>query len=108
MLVSFDPRRSLHAASRQADVADSLAAWYRDVSGGTLKTKEGAWSVSVTGVTLDPQQLGRAGAGRQPAGCHGTALGVGAYRARARDGDQLRDQRRPPGAAFRGDQEDRG
>ncbi len=57
ILVSFRPEALAARGLTASDVADSLAAWYRDVSGGTLKTKEGAWSVSVTGVTLDPQQL---------------------------------------------------
>ncbi|MFA7291404.1 MAG: efflux RND transporter permease subunit [Rhodocyclaceae bacterium] len=57
ILVSPRPEALAARGLTATDVADSLAAWYRDVSGGTLKTKEGAWSVSVTGVTLDPQQL---------------------------------------------------
>ncbi len=40
-----------------ADVADALAAWWRDTSGGTLKTQGGAWSISVKGVATDPQAL---------------------------------------------------
>lgn len=57
ILVSPRPEALAARGLTATDVADSLAAWYRDVSGGTLKTREGAWSVSVTGVTLDPQQL---------------------------------------------------
>ena len=51
-----------------ADVADALRAFYRDTAAGTLRTREGAWSVGVAGVTLDPQALagvpvaGRSGA----------------------------------------------
>ncbi len=39
------------------DVADSVAAWWRDTSGGTLRTQGGAWSVSVKGVLTDPALL---------------------------------------------------
>ncbi|MBS3996425.1 MAG: efflux RND transporter permease subunit, partial [Hydrogenophaga sp.] len=39
------------------DVADTVAAWWRDTSGGTLKTQNGAWSISVRGVWTDPAQL---------------------------------------------------
>ena len=51
-----------------ADVADALRAYWRDTSAGTLRTRDGAWSVGVAGVTLDPQALagvpvaGRSGA----------------------------------------------
>ena len=40
-----------------ADVADALRAFYRDTAAGTLRTRDGAWSVGVAGVTLDPQAL---------------------------------------------------
>ncbi|MDO9031875.1 MAG: efflux RND transporter permease subunit [Hydrogenophaga sp.] len=40
-----------------SDVADAVAAWWRDTSGGTLKTQGGAWSISVKGVMTDPQAL---------------------------------------------------
>ena len=39
------------------DVADALAAWWRDTSGGTLKTQGGAWSISLKGVLTNPQAL---------------------------------------------------
>ena len=39
------------------DVADALATWWHDTSGGTLKTQGGAWSISVKGVLTDPQAL---------------------------------------------------
>ncbi|MDP2416047.1 MAG: efflux RND transporter permease subunit [Hydrogenophaga sp.] len=40
-----------------SDVADTVSAWWRDTSGGTLKTQNGAWSISVKGVITDPQAL---------------------------------------------------
>ncbi|MEO5698141.1 MAG: efflux RND transporter permease subunit, partial [Burkholderiaceae bacterium] len=39
------------------DVSDSVAAWWRDTTGGTLRTQGGAWSVSVKGVLTDPALL---------------------------------------------------
>jgi multidrug efflux pump subunit AcrB len=39
------------------DVSDSLQAWWRDTAAGTLKTKEGAWSVSLRGVETNPESL---------------------------------------------------
>lgn len=40
------------------DVADAVRAWWKDTSGGTLKTDGGSWSVSVKGVQVDPALLG--------------------------------------------------
>ncbi|MDM7941706.1 MAG: efflux RND transporter permease subunit [Hydrogenophaga sp.] len=40
-----------------SDVADALSQWWRDTTGGTLKTQSGAWAVSVQGVVTDPQAL---------------------------------------------------
>ena len=40
-----------------SDVADSIAAWWRDTTGGTLRTQGGAWSISVKGVSTDPSVL---------------------------------------------------
>lgn len=39
------------------DVADSLQAWWRDTSAGTLRTADGAWSISVQGISSDPNVL---------------------------------------------------
>jgi multidrug efflux pump subunit AcrB len=39
------------------DVSDTVSAWWRDTSGGTLKTQNGSWSISVKGVLTDPQAL---------------------------------------------------
>jgi multidrug efflux pump subunit AcrB len=39
------------------DVADTLRAFYRDTSAGTLRTRGGAWAVGVTGVVATPQEL---------------------------------------------------
>ncbi len=40
-----------------ADVADSLQAWWRDTSAGTLRTADGAWSISVQGISSDPNVI---------------------------------------------------
>ncbi len=40
-----------------ADVADSLQAWWRDTAAGTLKARDGAWSVSVRGIVTKPDDL---------------------------------------------------
>jgi multidrug efflux pump subunit AcrB len=39
------------------DVADSLSAWWRDTSAGTLKARGGSWSVSVRGIYTNPDAL---------------------------------------------------
>ena len=41
-----------------ADVADSLQLWWRDTAAGTLQTANGAWAISITGVSVDPKALG--------------------------------------------------
>ncbi len=40
-----------------ADVADSLNIWWRDTAAGTLQTDQGAWSISIKGITTDPSEL---------------------------------------------------
>lgn len=40
-----------------SDVSDTVSAWWRDTSGGTLQTQGGSWSISVKGVLTDPQAL---------------------------------------------------
>ena len=39
------------------DVADAVASWWRDTSGGTLRTQGGTWAISVQGVTTNPEAL---------------------------------------------------
>lgn len=57
LLISPDARALASRGLLASDVADTVAAWWRDTSGGTLRTREGAWSVSVQGVITDPQAL---------------------------------------------------
>ncbi|MEZ5621673.1 MAG: efflux RND transporter permease subunit [Burkholderiaceae bacterium] len=68
LLVTPDAAALAARGLTPADVADALRAFYRDTAAGTLRTRDGAWSVGVAGVTLDPQALagipvaGRSGA----------------------------------------------
>jgi multidrug efflux pump subunit AcrB len=57
ILVSPDPQALAARGLLSTDVADTLSAWWRDTTGGTLRTQQGAWSVSVQGVQTDPQAL---------------------------------------------------
>jgi len=57
ILVSPDASALAARGLMASDVADSLSAWWRDTSGGTLHTTGGSWSVSLKGVATDPQQL---------------------------------------------------
>ena len=40
-----------------ADVADSLSVWWRDTAAGTLQTDQGAWSISIKGISTEPADL---------------------------------------------------
>ncbi len=57
VLVSPDAAALAARGLTATDVADTLRAWWRDTSGGTLKTVDGAWAVSLKGVVTDPSQL---------------------------------------------------
>ncbi len=57
ILVSPDPQALAARGLLSSDVADTLSGWWRDTTGGTLRTQSGAWSVSVQGVQTDPQAL---------------------------------------------------
>ena len=57
LLISVNPQALAARGLTSTDVADAVQAWYRDVSGGTLKAEGGAWSVGVQGVVTDPQSL---------------------------------------------------
>ncbi|MEZ5647303.1 MAG: efflux RND transporter permease subunit [Burkholderiaceae bacterium] len=59
ILVSPDATALASRGLLASDVADALAAWWRDTSGGTLHTQGGSWSVSVKGVMTDPGLLAR-------------------------------------------------
>ena len=57
ILVSPDAMALAARNLTAADVADALRAWWRDTSAGTLKTQDGAWSVTLRGVEVDPASL---------------------------------------------------
>lgn len=57
ILVSPSPSALAARGLTTADVADTLRAWWRDTSAGTLETLDGAWTVSLRGVQTDPQAL---------------------------------------------------
>jgi multidrug efflux pump subunit AcrB len=57
ILVSPNPQALAARGLLATDVADTLSSWWRDTTGGTLKTQGGAWSVGVKGVVTDPQAL---------------------------------------------------
>ena len=57
ILVSPDPAALAARGLTTGDVADSLRSWWRDTSAGTLKTRDGSWTVSLRGVLTDPQAL---------------------------------------------------
>ncbi|HCZ15150.1 MAG TPA: AcrB/AcrD/AcrF family protein [Candidatus Accumulibacter sp.] len=57
LLISVNPQALAARGLTSTDVADSVQAWYRDVSGGTLKGQGSAWSVGVKGVFTDPESL---------------------------------------------------
>ncbi len=54
ILVSPDAQALAARGLLATDVSDSLAAWWRDTSAGTLRTQRGAWTISVKGVLTDP------------------------------------------------------
>ena len=57
ILVQPDPQALAARGVLMSDVADSLNAWWRDTSGGSLKTQDGAWSIGLQGIETDPQAL---------------------------------------------------
>ena len=57
ILVSPNPQALAARGLLSTDVADTLSSWWRDTTGGTLKTQSGAWAVGVKGVVTDPQAL---------------------------------------------------
>ena len=57
VLVSPDAAALAARGLTATDVADTLRAWWRDTSGGTLKTQNGAWAVSLKGVVTEPGEL---------------------------------------------------
>ena len=57
LLISPDVQALATRGLLLTDVADSVASWWKDSAGGTLKTASGAWSIRVKGLSTDPQAL---------------------------------------------------
>ena len=57
VLIQPDPQALAARGVLLSDVADSLSAWWRDTSAGTLKTQDGTWSVGIDGISTTPETL---------------------------------------------------
>jgi multidrug efflux pump subunit AcrB len=57
--VQFDAARLASRNLTAADVADAVAAWFRDTSAGTARTAGSEWIVRVVGAEADPDFLAR-------------------------------------------------
>jgi multidrug efflux pump subunit AcrB len=57
--VEFDAARLASRSLTAADVADAVAAWFRDTSAGTARTAGAEWIVRVVGAEADPDFLAR-------------------------------------------------
>lgn len=59
LLIEFHPERLLGLGITPADVADTVRAYFRDISAGDLKTTGGRWLVRISGTSADPEALAR-------------------------------------------------
>ena len=57
--VEFDAARLASRSLTAADVADAVAAWFRDTSAGTARSAGSEWIVRVVGAEADPDFLAR-------------------------------------------------
>ena len=57
ILIQPDPQALAARGVLLSDVADSLTAWWRDTSAGTLRTQDGTWSVGIDGISTAPDTL---------------------------------------------------
>lgn len=57
--IRFDAVRLAARGLTPTDLADSVRAWFRDSSAGTLQTKNGEWLVRLSGQTADPETIAR-------------------------------------------------
>jgi multidrug efflux pump subunit AcrB len=57
--VEFDAARLAARNLTAADVADAVAAWFRDTSAGTARTQGQEWIVRLVGAEADPELLAR-------------------------------------------------
>lgn len=59
LVVEFLPERLLGLGVSPADVADTVRAYFRDVSAGDVATAGGRWLVRIAGTSADPDLLAR-------------------------------------------------
>lgn len=55
--VSFYPARLEGLGITPADISDTVRAYFRDVSGGDIDTREGQWLVRIAGTSPDPETM---------------------------------------------------
>ncbi len=55
--VRFDPERLEAAGIRPAQLADTVAATFRDLAAGTVRVNDEEWAVRIAGAEADPQYL---------------------------------------------------
>ncbi|MFT7460106.1 MAG: multidrug efflux pump subunit AcrB [Planctomycetota bacterium] len=55
--VTFLPERLEGLGVNPADIADTVRAYFRDVSAGDIKTKDGQWVVRIDGTDIDPSVI---------------------------------------------------
>lgn len=58
--VDFDPERVAAAGLSPIQVADGVAAWFRNTLGGRIRVQDHEWLVRMEGKTTDPQVLAEA------------------------------------------------
>lgn len=55
--ITFDPEKLEGLGVTPGDLSDTVRAYFRDVSAGDIKTKEGQWIVRLQGTNADPESL---------------------------------------------------
>jgi multidrug efflux pump subunit AcrB len=72
--VEFDAARLAARNLTAADVADAVAAWFRDTSAGTARTTGAEWIVRIVGAEADPDLLARIPLNRRGSAAPGVTL----------------------------------
>ncbi|MGE0484379.1 MAG: efflux RND transporter permease subunit [Gammaproteobacteria bacterium] len=57
LVVEFDPARLIGLGITPGDLADTVRAYFRDVSAGDIATAGGRWLVRISGTSADPETL---------------------------------------------------
>lgn len=55
--IAFYPERLVGLGITPADISDTVRAYFKDVSGGDIKTSDGQWLVRMAGTSADPETL---------------------------------------------------